>query len=65
MMNENIKEIWNKAASSHQQESTSWETKSNFLTRFAQLVAERCAKIADTSDPKKSSALIKEHFGIK
>lgn len=32
--------------------------------RFAQLVAEKCAYIADTAEPYKSADLIRKHFGI-
>jgi hypothetical protein len=61
-MNDNIRKIWNKAASSHQQEDTSWKTQQNFLTRFAKLVAEECANIADKAEPYQSSELIRKHF---
>lgn len=64
-MNDNIRKIWNKAASSHVQASTSWETQQNFLTRFAELVAEECASIAEKAEPYKSQDLIKKHFGVK
>lgn len=61
-MNDNIRKIWNKASSSHVQASTSWETQQNFLTRFAELVAEECAKIAEKAEPYQASDLIKKHF---
>lgn len=63
-MNDNIKAIWNKAASSHQQADTSWETKTNFLNRFATLIIEECAHIAEKAEPYKSSDLIKKNFGM-
>jgi len=41
-MNDNLKAIWNKAAASHKQAEYSWETKENFLTRFAELIILEC-----------------------
>lgn len=64
-MNETIKEIWNKAASSHQQLETSWETKVSFLNRFAELIITECADVAEKAEPYKAHDLIKNHFGIK
>ena len=64
-MNENIKSIWNKASSSHTQAETSWETKTNFLNRFAELIVLECANIADKAEPYQANDLIKKHFGIK
>ena len=63
-MNDNIKAIWNKASSSHQQADTSWETKTNFLNRFAELIVLECAKIAENAEPYQSSDLIKQKFGL-
>lgn len=63
-MNDNIKAIWNKASSSHQQADTSYETKTNFLNRFAELIVLECAKIAENAEPYKSSDLIKQKFGL-
>lgn len=64
-MNENIKQIWNKAASSHQQQDTSWKTKESFLNRFAELIITECASIAEKAEPYKAHDLIKNRFGIK
>lgn len=67
-MNDNIKAIWNKAASSHEQADTSWQTKENFMSRFAELIAEECARLADepTSRPFGSyGEKIKNHFGLE
>lgn len=64
-MNENIKKLWNKAASSHEQANTSWETKTNFLNRFAELIILECANISKDAEPYKSDDLIKKHFGVK
>jgi len=63
-MNDNIKAIWNKASSSHVQAETSWETKTNFLNRFAELIIIECAEIAEKAEPNKSSDLIKRNFGL-
>lgn len=35
-----------------------------WLERLVQLVAKRCAEIADTAEPYKSADLIKKHFGV-
>jgi len=63
-MNDNIKAILNKASSSYQQADTSWETKTNFLNRFAELIVLECAKIAENAEPYQSSDLIKQKFGL-
>lgn len=65
-MNEHIKHIWNKASSSHVQEDTSWKTQVNFLNRFAELIIDDCARIADSNPNCKSyKDLLKAHFGDK
>ena len=46
-MNDNIRAIWNQAASSHQQAETSWETKENFLNRFAELIVRDWSSYRD------------------
>lgn len=62
-MNDQIKAIWNQAAASHQLGESSWQTQQNFLTKFAELIVQKCAGIAAGSDmPSKD---IKDHFGIK
>lgn len=63
-MNDNLKAVWNKAASSHTQAETSWQTQQNFLTRFAELIVDECAKISDKAEPYKAHDLIKNHFGF-
>ena len=35
------------------------------LTLFAQIVAKKCADIADTAEPYKSADLIRKHFGVE
>jgi NTP pyrophosphatase (non-canonical NTP hydrolase) len=32
--------------------------------RFAELIVQECASIAETAEPYQSSDLIKQHFGI-
>lgn len=63
-MNDNLKAVWNKAASSHVQSDTSWQTKQNFLTRFAELIINECATIAEHNDPTTSRELMKNYFGV-
>ena len=79
-MNDNIRAIWNRAASSHQQAETSWETKENFLNRFAELIVRECAEISEQSQWSEAkgeyyegfneamiyvSNKIKQHFGVE
>jgi len=33
--------------------------------KFAQLIVQECAEIADTAEPFLASDLIKQHFGVK
>ncbi len=63
-MHENLKGIWNQAASSHVQADTSWQTQQNFLNRFAELIVDECAKISNKAEPYKAQDLIKKHFGF-
>ena len=41
-MNAQVKAIWNRAASSHVQAETSFQTQQNFLARFAELIVKEC-----------------------
>jgi len=61
-VNDNIRAIWNQAASSHQQAETSRETQENFINRFAELIVREC--IANYDDLN-SMKYIADHFGIK
>ena len=61
-MNDNIRAIWNRAASSHQQAETSRETQENFINRFAEFIVREC--IANCDDLN-SMKYIADHFGIK
>lgn len=68
-MNETVKAIWNKAASSHEQADTSWETKQNFLNKFAELIVEECCdQLNDRgqfSDGNWAKYRIRKHFGLE
>ena len=33
--------------------------------KFAELIVQECAKIADKAEPYKASDLIKQHFGVE
>jgi len=35
------------------------------MEKFAMLVANECAEIADKAEPYKANDLIKKHFGVK
>ena len=35
------------------------------LEKYAELVVQECAKIADKAEPYKANDLIKEHFGVE
>lgn len=70
-MNETIKAIWNKAASSHVQAETSWQTKENFMSRFAELIVEECMQVSlkhSHRDDDMGAIIarnIKQHFGLE
>lgn len=64
-MNTQVKAIWNRAASSHVQAETSFQTQQNFLARFAELIVRECANIAVQAEPYKANDLILKHFGIE
>lgn len=68
-MHPNIKSIWNQAASSHQQESTSWATQQSFLTRYTELVVAEIHQFindrGDHSDGRVLCHKISDHFGFQ
>jgi hypothetical protein len=68
-MNENIKTLWNQAASSHSQESTSWATKQSFLTRYTELVIHETLRLVPDrgahSDGNVLCHRIATHFGFR
>jgi hypothetical protein len=73
-VNDNIRAIWNRAASSHQQAETSRETQENFLNRFAELIVRECIAICKDVDGEDNidarsgrhdcAVEIQEHFGV-
>ena len=67
-MNENIKTLWEQAASSHRQESTSWATKQSFLTRYTELVIQETLRLVpdrgEHSDGNVLCHRIANHFGF-
>ena len=67
-MHPNIKSIWNQAASSHTQESTSWATQQSFLTRYTELVVQETLRmIPDRGEHSDGHVLchrIANHFGF-
>jgi hypothetical protein len=67
-MNENIKTLWDQAASSHSQESTSWATKQSFLTRYTELVIQETLRMVPDrgahSDGNVLCHRIANHFGF-
>ena len=67
-MNDNIRAIWNQAASSHQQAETSRETQENFINRFAELIVEECCGLiydrGEHSNGSVTKYKIRKHFGM-
>jgi hypothetical protein len=67
-MNENIKTLWDQAASSHSQESTSWATQQSFLTRYTELVIQETLRMVPDrgahSDGNVLCHRIANHFGF-
>ena len=47
-MNELIKELWNQAA--REDSGDTWDSQTQFIERFAQLIVGECAKIAFQND---------------
>jgi hypothetical protein len=64
-MNEQIKQLWEEAAKTTQ--SDSWEEQTKFMERFAELIVQECADIADEYDGVGSTIVsrIREHFGVE
>jgi hypothetical protein len=78
-MNEQIQELWNKAATVSAAypsgQNNSWETQVNFIETFAKLIVIECIEIMHTNEripegffyPKAAhihELVIKQHFGI-
>jgi hypothetical protein len=68
-MNPKIKTLWEKAASSHRQEATSWATKQSFLTRYTELVIQETLRLVpdrgEHSDGHVLCHRIANHFGFR
>jgi hypothetical protein len=64
-MNERIKQLWEEAAKTTQ--SDSWEEQTKFMERFAELIVQECAGIADEYDGVGSTIVsrIRKHFGVE
>ena len=68
-MNDNIRYLWNRAASSHRQEATSWATQQSFLTRYTELVIQETLRLVpdrgEHSDGHVLCHRIANHFGFR
>ena len=42
-----------------------WVCTTEEIQRFAQLIAQKCAEIAETAEPYQSADLIRKHFGVE
>ena len=71
-MNERIKELWEEAAETTQGDS--WEEKTKFMERFAELIVRECMNICYRTDTEyeghkvKSTVIaskVAEHFGVE
>lgn len=65
-MNERIRECWLKAA--REDSGEKWDTQEEFIERFAGLIVQQCAKLADKESSYPYSTyglLIREQFGVK
>jgi hypothetical protein len=71
-MNERIKQLWDTAAKL--ESDPSWEGQTKFMTKFAELIVQECAQVADTERSntlgcgyitKTTGMRIKEHFGVE
>ena len=68
-INDNIRHLWNRAASSHRQEATSWATQQSFLTRYTELVIQETLRLVpdrgEHSDGHVLCHRIANHFGFR
>ena len=60
-MNNRIKELITQVGTDV---SGKWMNVDN-LEKFAELIVQECAEIADTAEPFLASDLIKQHFGVE
>ena len=58
-MNERIRELLEQAGVKYVT-----MPKDTVYEKFAELMVEECARIAETAEPYQSSDLIKKHFGV-
>ena len=42
-----------------------WRQHEEFVEKFAELIVQECANIADIAEPFLASDLIKQHFGVE
>ena len=70
-MNERVKQLWAKAAESNFGDS--WEEQTAFMSKFAELIVQECAKVI-LETPVKYTEIdimhiirdnVKEHFGVE
>ena len=71
-MNERIKELSKQAeqyaldkANEANDEDYDYSFDDDFQEKFAELIVQECAEIADTAEPFLASDLIKQHFGVE
>ena len=69
-MNERIRELWSQSVQPHTGDS--WAEQTEFMARFAQLVAKECMTIAQEYDGAKLGGpgliiamRIEQHFGVE
>lgn len=68
-MNERIKELWDTAAKL--ESDPSWEGQTKFMEKFAELIVNQCADIAQQHNKSPVAAplaigyVIREHFGVE
>jgi len=73
-MNERIKELWEQAAKTTQDDS--WDEQTKFMEKFAELIVAECVDTIKSNQWAKdnqawskgmnySAELIKEHFGVE
>lgn len=73
-MNEQIKQLWEKAATASAAypsgQNNSWETQVNFMEKFAELIVLECADIVSDCSVEyctrpQIASEIKQHFGVE
>ena len=67
-MKERIQDLMGKTLDdkfSHTWDTMTYEGLLQFSEKFAELIVQECAEIADKAEPYKASDLIKKHFGVE